>query len=374
MSRLPNPGADDGNWGEILNDFLDQSHNNDGSLKDSAIATKEDVSNKSTNVTTDGASDTKYPSVKATKTYTDEEVAAITASDVSTNDSSTVQAKITDQSSQLADIAEPAIGDVDKVWTATGEGTAGFETGAVIVSSVNTKTGEVVLDADDIDDTSTTNKFVTSTDKSSISQLEMLMKLDNHMGTPVYGTQVITSGAYHEVRPGVGETWCITNIDHEQAETDLYLYNGTTRYKFSDNQTNGHADDIYRRYITGPIYITRDMYLSIHDASYNGQTVHWRGFKVDDGATAIATVIADVSSGYEYPIRPPIGEEWIINIIEIMTEDYLYLTDETDDLLIHGKSIPFFDAGMKIKLTHDVYLMSPDYPLAYSGFVLTEAP
>jgi len=34
MARLPQPGGDKGNWGEILNDYLSQSHNDDGSLKD----------------------------------------------------------------------------------------------------------------------------------------------------------------------------------------------------------------------------------------------------------------------------------------------------------------------------------------------------
>lgn len=33
MARLPQPGADQGQWGNILNDFLLQSHNSDGSLK-----------------------------------------------------------------------------------------------------------------------------------------------------------------------------------------------------------------------------------------------------------------------------------------------------------------------------------------------------
>ena len=37
MSRLPTPGSDEGNWGEILNDFLSQAHNDDGSLRDSAV-------------------------------------------------------------------------------------------------------------------------------------------------------------------------------------------------------------------------------------------------------------------------------------------------------------------------------------------------
>lgn len=37
MARLPTPGADDGVWGDILNDFLLRSHNSDGSLKTSQI-------------------------------------------------------------------------------------------------------------------------------------------------------------------------------------------------------------------------------------------------------------------------------------------------------------------------------------------------
>ncbi|MGZ6004801.1 MAG: hypothetical protein ACXWLH_01480, partial [Candidatus Saccharimonadales bacterium] len=42
MSRLPNPGSDDGTWGDILNDFLKVAHNTDGTLKSSVIAGKAD--------------------------------------------------------------------------------------------------------------------------------------------------------------------------------------------------------------------------------------------------------------------------------------------------------------------------------------------
>lgn len=38
MSRLPIPGNDDGTWGAILNDFLNVSHANDGTIKPAAIA------------------------------------------------------------------------------------------------------------------------------------------------------------------------------------------------------------------------------------------------------------------------------------------------------------------------------------------------
>jgi hypothetical protein len=39
MARLPTPGSDDGTWGSVLNDYLLQSHNADGTLKPSAVTT-----------------------------------------------------------------------------------------------------------------------------------------------------------------------------------------------------------------------------------------------------------------------------------------------------------------------------------------------
>lgn len=37
MSRLPTPGSDSGQWGAILNDYLSQAHNNDGTLKQDSV-------------------------------------------------------------------------------------------------------------------------------------------------------------------------------------------------------------------------------------------------------------------------------------------------------------------------------------------------
>ncbi len=42
MPRLPIPGADNGTWGQILNDFLAAAHNADGTIKAGAV-TKSDV-------------------------------------------------------------------------------------------------------------------------------------------------------------------------------------------------------------------------------------------------------------------------------------------------------------------------------------------
>jgi hypothetical protein len=37
MARLPQPGGDDGTWGQVLNDFLTTSHNNDGTVKANVV-------------------------------------------------------------------------------------------------------------------------------------------------------------------------------------------------------------------------------------------------------------------------------------------------------------------------------------------------
>ena len=41
MARLPNPGGDSGNWGTILNDYLRQIHNDNGTLKDNVVGSNQ---------------------------------------------------------------------------------------------------------------------------------------------------------------------------------------------------------------------------------------------------------------------------------------------------------------------------------------------
>ena len=39
MVRLPIPGSDEGNWGKILNEYLSQAHNSNGTIKAGVIST-----------------------------------------------------------------------------------------------------------------------------------------------------------------------------------------------------------------------------------------------------------------------------------------------------------------------------------------------
>lgn len=39
MARLPKPGSDAGDWGNILNNYMLVSHDTDGSIRDGAVQT-----------------------------------------------------------------------------------------------------------------------------------------------------------------------------------------------------------------------------------------------------------------------------------------------------------------------------------------------
>ncbi|OGL22348.1 hypothetical protein A2707_03410 [Candidatus Saccharibacteria bacterium RIFCSPHIGHO2_01_FULL_45_15] len=59
MARLPQPGGDKGNWGDILNDYLGQSLKPDGSIKDGVIGSAQLQNNAVTEVLLAGAVQTK---------------------------------------------------------------------------------------------------------------------------------------------------------------------------------------------------------------------------------------------------------------------------------------------------------------------------
>ena len=49
MARLPQPGGDNGTWGNVLNDYLSQAHDADGSLKDNSVTSNTLAPNSVTN-------------------------------------------------------------------------------------------------------------------------------------------------------------------------------------------------------------------------------------------------------------------------------------------------------------------------------------
>ncbi|HUD21201.1 MAG TPA: sialidase family protein [Candidatus Saccharimonadales bacterium] len=55
MSRLPNPGGDDGTWGSILNDYLSVEHNPDGTLKKASDISTAQTTAETAKTTADSA-------------------------------------------------------------------------------------------------------------------------------------------------------------------------------------------------------------------------------------------------------------------------------------------------------------------------------
>lgn len=115
MARLPQPGGDPGNWGAILNDYLEQAHTATGQLKTNSV----------------GSAQLQAGAVDAAQVLADGVISEIKL-DVS------VRAKLN---------------------------------GSAAVSSVNGQTGAVVLDTDDISDATSTNKFISSAQTTKLNSI-----------------------------------------------------------------------------------------------------------------------------------------------------------------------------------------------------------
>jgi hypothetical protein len=146
MSRLPNPGQDD-TRGYILNDFLDVEHNPDGSLKlrtDPALTSKYAKPGSGIPATDlDVSSQTKL--AQAASAY-QKPGAGIPETDLS----SATQAKI-DASATAYQKPAPGIPSTDMtsaVQTSLGKADTALQSAPV--SSVNSKTGTVILSASDV--------------------------------------------------------------------------------------------------------------------------------------------------------------------------------------------------------------------------------
>jgi len=167
MARLPQVGGDSGDWGVILNDFLSQSLSSDGSLKSGIVSSSQLATGAVTNASV------------APNTLTEDKLAPAVQTKLNTGapvaDGTITEAKL---SSALA----------TKINTAP----------TIPVSSVNTLTGDVVIDKSDIglsnvDNTSDLNKPI-----STSTQTALTTKITNPMTTS--GDLVVGGASGNPVR------------------------------------------------------------------------------------------------------------------------------------------------------------------------------
>ncbi len=181
MARLPTPGGDDGNWGDILNDFLSVAHNSDGTLQDDAVpaATVDDgtitnskladmdpslIKGRATGAGTGAPTDLTATQVRTILNVEDGAQANDVASVNGQTGAVTLDPDDLDDTSTTNKFTTAA--DISKL--------SGIEAGAEVndVDSVNSQTGTVVLDPDDLDDTLTVNKFTTEAEASKLAGIE----------------------------------------------------------------------------------------------------------------------------------------------------------------------------------------------------------
>lgn len=192
MARLPQPGSDNGTWGTILNEYLQVEHNNDGTLKlrdQNFFAKKSDLDTKAGTsslapIAMSGsyADLTNTPTIpdvstKADITYvdtkTDTKVDKVAGKQLSTNDYTTA-----DQT-KLASIAANAEVNIQSDWNITDSASDAYIKNkptipTVPVTSVNAKTGNVVLaKADiglsDVDNTSDASKPISAATQTALN-------------------------------------------------------------------------------------------------------------------------------------------------------------------------------------------------------------
>lgn len=121
---------------------------------------------------------------------------------------------------------------------------SGIATGAEVnaVDSVNTQTGAVVLDADDISDAATTNKFTTAADISKLAGIEAGADVTDATNVSAAGAPIISSGAgVPSTTPSkVGDIYIDTTSD------DAYIAVGTASAsdweKSNDGSGSGSTD------------------------------------------------------------------------------------------------------------------------------------
>ena len=194
-----------------------------------ALSLKEDISNKSTNIASDATSDTKYPSVKAIKTYVDAQTAAAGVAD-----GSIITAKLADAAVTTVKLADANVTDA-KIVTVSGSKLTGTVaivnggTGATNASSALTNLG-----LDQINNTSDLNKPV-----STATQTALNLKL-NYTDTGRSTSNITTAGTLLKLRDSlqanINAITGSTNIGSDFAQTS-----GTRRVILTSNTGTGSS-------------------------------------------------------------------------------------------------------------------------------------
>ncbi|HXR50403.1 MAG TPA: hypothetical protein VN778_05255, partial [Verrucomicrobiae bacterium] len=213
-NRLPTPGGDDGSWGDILNAYLEVSHNSDGTLANNTVGTNQLQSGSVTNTQLDSATQSaiakasnsvqqvnnKSPDIGGNVSLAASDVSAIPVSQLgAVSGVATLDGSGNVPASQLNNVPSSSVNITSPDGSITVGGTASAPTLESVVPSVFSRTGAVVARSGDYNATQIPNvvTLVTQsatpaidTDNANFFSITGLAQAITSMTTNLTGTPV----------------------------------------------------------------------------------------------------------------------------------------------------------------------------------------
>src|SRR6185312_14751574 len=171
-NRLPTPGGDDGSWGDILNAYLEVSHNSDGTLANNTVGTNQLQSGSVTNTQLERAAQSaiakasnsvqqvnnKSPDIGGNVSLAASDVSAIPVSQLgAVSGVATLDGSGNVPASQLNNVPSSSVNITSPDGSITVGGTASAPTLESVVPSVFSRTGAVVARSGDYNATQIPN-------------------------------------------------------------------------------------------------------------------------------------------------------------------------------------------------------------------------
>jgi hypothetical protein len=239
MARLPTPGADDGNWGIILNDYLQQSLTGSGGLKDGAVGTTTIGDGAVTEAKLASAVQTKLNGAGgATNLSVSQDATTVTvASDTGTDavlaaaDASNAGVMTAAQQTKLSGIAGGATANSSDATLLARANHTGTQAAATISDFSSAADARISTLLGNVNNTSDANKPISTATQSALN-----LKADDSTVVKISGAQSVAGVKTFSSSPIVPTPTNGTDASNKAyADTKLPLKNGNPALTDSTN-------------------------------------------------------------------------------------------------------------------------------------------